>query len=370
MVFSDDQPIDEPHEVDISIPQGFDIQFSHVHLYVDRVDDLHEYKQFEDSINKFHHDYDATASSSNQHGTSMRQDHPMNVVKGQEIWTSIQNSIANSPHVSSECYSSHGRDVVKQLIAGFGYRVTGCYPAADATSSSKTVLVTSNDPMGIQIVVSSRDNEVGDDVHDEKYLHFDAANMDTFFRAHANRQGIAVLAFEVGPGCLQEIHQRYSQLHPQLLVDQYKDGVQTYENEVSVLEVFAYYTGDKGVSSPDEGTILRFLEGNDLDAEERCKLPGMVSVPAKFHHSSHPAYFDHWVSNVFSRTGFLETLEDTLYFTPKVDFNAGVVAAGEAQIESTVTGNVSSMSTSEKDSALKDQSQIYLPINNALTKVG
>ena len=31
--------------------------------------------------------------------------------------------------------------------------------------------------------------------------------------------------------------------------------------------------------------------------------------------------------------------QDTLGFTPKVDFNAGVVAAGEAQIESTVTGN-------------------------------
>lgn len=56
--------------------------------------------------------------------------------------------------------------------------------------------------------------------------------------------------------------------------------------------------------------------------------------------------------------------------SPQVDFNAGVVAAGEAQIESTVTGNVSSLSTSEKDSVLKDQSQIYLPINNALTKVG
>lgn len=31
--------------------------------------------------------------------------------------------------------------------------------------------------------------------------------------------------------------------------------------------------------------------------------------------------------------------QETLGFTPKVDFNAGVVAAGEAQIESTVTGN-------------------------------
>lgn len=59
-----------------------------------------------------------------------------------------------------------------------------------------------------------------------------------------------------------------------------------------------------------------------------------------------------------------------MVLSQKVDFNAGVVAAGEAQIESTVTGNVSSLTTSEEDSALKDQSQIYLPINNALTKVG
>lgn len=73
---------------------------------------------------------------------------------------------------------------------------------------------------------------------------------------------------------------------------------------------------------------------------------------------------------VVSRTGFLETLEDILSFTPKVDFNAGVVAAGEAQIESTVTGNSSSMTTEEKDQALKDQSQIYLPINNTVTQNG
>ena len=41
---------------------------------------------------------------------------------------------------------------------------------------------------------------------------------------------------------------------------------------------------------------------------------------------------DHWVSNVDSRKAFLQTLDDTLGFTPKVDFNAGVVAAGEAQL--------------------------------------
>ena len=139
-----------------------------------------------------------------------------------------------------------------------------------------------------------------------------------------------------------------------------------------MLEVYAYYRGERGGSGADEGTRLRFVEPvgqEEGGAAANCKLPGMVGVPAEFR-GGHAAYFDHWVSNVVSRTGFLETLEDVLAFTPKVDFNAGVVAAGEAQIESTVTGNRAALTTAEKDAALRDQSQIYLPINNALTNVG
>ena len=83
-----------------------------------------------------------------------------------------------------------------------------------------------------------------------------------------------------------------------------------------------------------------------------------------------PAFCDHWVSNVVSRQGFLATLEDGLGFQPQVEFNAGVVAAGEARIESTVTGNKSPFATSDAGKALKDQSQVYLPINNALSEVG
>lgn len=178
-----------------------------------------------------------------------------------------------------------------------------------------------------------------------------------------------MLAFEVGHGCLEQLFRRYSDLHPNLLPTEYKQGVKVYENEAMVLEAYAYYKGEKCTSVADEGTKLRFVEPLNIEKDVKCKLPGVTSVPAEFH-SCHPAYFDHWVSNVVSRTGFLETLEDILSFTPKVDFNAGVVAAGEAQIESTVTGNSSAMTTTEKDSALKDQSQIYLPINNALTTVG
>jgi hypothetical protein len=57
-------------------------------------------------------------------------------------------------------------------------------------------------------------------------------------------------------------------------------------------------------------------------------------------------------------------------FLFQVDFNAGVVAAGEAQIESTVTGNEPNVSTVDKAAILRDQSQVYLPINNALSSVG
>lgn len=164
------------------------------------------------------------------------------------------------------------------------------------------------------------------------------------------------------------IHNRYREKHPNLIhsFNDY-DGAQ-------VLEVFAYYDyeGDeeKGERKADAGTLLRFIESNDSKGETTCKLPGLDRVDATFDDSSQAAYCDHWVSNVFSRTEFLGIMEDTLDFTPKVDFNAGVVAAGEAQIESTVTGNDSLFRSADKMAVLQDQSQVFLPVNNALSEVG
>lgn len=189
-----------------------------------------------------------------------------------------------------------------------------------------------------------------------------------FYEYHGNRQGIAVLGFQVND--VTRIQQNYEALHPNLF-HSYKE----YDGS-KVLQVYAYYQNDPLVETnfasskkPDLGTILRFVEVDRKDSCF-CILPGLTKVDATFDSLSQPAYCDHWVSNVFSRTEFLRTLEDTLGFTPKVDFNAGVVAAGEAQIESTVTGNSSIFETGDKTAALKDQSQVYLPINNALSKVG
>jgi len=182
-------------------------------------------------------------------------------------------------------------------------------------------------------------------------------------KAHDNRQGIAVLAFAVDN--MEAVYGRYQELHPKLVSDYIQ-----YDNATKVLEVFAYYNKhSEGVTDKiaDTGTILRFIQSKD---NTTCALPGLTTVDAAFDDTSYPAYCDHWVSNVFSRTEFLDTLKDTLGFTPKVDFNAGVVAAGEAQIESTVTGNEATMLTSDKEQVLRDQSQVYLPINNALSEVG
>jgi hypothetical protein len=187
---------------------------------------------------------------------------------------------------------------------------------------------------------------------------------------------VAVLGFELTSGDIETLHEKYATLHPDLLPH---NGMQEYDT-AKVLEVYAFYAGEKNLSGPNEaekGTMLRFIQMKEdattigkKDNTGPCKLPGFTPVDAIFDGLSEPCYFDHWVSNVVSRTGFIDTLNDTLGFIPKVDFNAGVVAAGEAQIESTVAGNTSDFTTLDPLEALKDQSQVYLPINNALSDVG
>lgn len=296
------------------------VSFSHVHLYVDHVEDIVVYKQLEDRLS----------------------------CGGEAI------------NNNSKPFIPQGRDVVKQLLAGFGFRVTGARISRES-SNTQSVLVTSKDPQGVQFVVTAVDPESS--VEKDDVGHFDANNVRQFYEAHAGRQGIAVLGFQANS--VDNIEASYRKFHPALI----KDSVQVYEHS-KVLEVYAYYKGDSSDSEVDTGTVLRFVEAVGENEGGACLLPGLEPLAAEFDEQSQAAYCDHWVSNVYSRTGFLKTLEDTLGFNPKVDFNAGVVAAGEAQIESTVTGNTSTQLVSDKTEALKDQSQVYLPINNALSKVG
>jgi 4-hydroxyphenylpyruvate dioxygenase-like putative hemolysin len=361
---------------------------------VDQVQDLQIYKDFEDQLNQFSNLVDPNAS----------------LTEKQALWQSLTSSQQPQP-----TFVPQNRDVVKQLQASFGFRVTAArynhHPQSHAntgkdgdddktrtTVTTRSVLVTSPDPEGVQIVVTALHDENSstttskngaqeecgggnEDTGATTLHHFDPTRVQQFLDCHNGGQGIAVLAFTVND--VTRIKTQYEAKHPALVAD-----YQEYDNHnVKVLEVFAYYQPHQEHvqdldRKADQGTILRFIQSDNENSQAtsmstgssgttpKCPLPGLLSVPAVFETNAQPAYCDHWVSNVFSRTEFLDTLHDTLGFTPKVDFNAGVVAAGEAQIESTVTGNDSVVSTNDKTMALKDQSQVYLPINNALSSVG
>lgn len=319
-------------------PKDVKVSFSHIQLYADRIEELKVYKDLEDSLNEF-------AS----HWPNENQE-------SKDKWTSLHPKSQND-----QKFISQKRDVVKQLLVGFGFRVTGYrFPDGSNQANTRSVLVTSRDPNGVQILVTAIDDSVE---QTDDYHHFDSENLRRFYKSHSNRQGIAVLGFKANDVSL--VHERYKKLHPNLIHSFHDYG------DTQVLEVFAYYNSEKtsnGFKEADDGTVLRFI--NDESASSFCNLPGLIPLNASFDSTSQAAYCDHWVSNVFSRTEFLSTLEDTLGFTPKVDFNAGVVAAGEAQIESTVTGNDSEFRSSDQKTVLRDQSQVYLPINNALSEVG
>jgi len=438
-----------------------DVSFSHVQLYVDSLGGVRSYKKLENDVNRLN------AERLELDTGSTCGDASIDVQLCRRLYRSIvesDGSSANDDGLDDEQppqqFVPQNRDVVRQLIAGLGFRITAAHAATCTNDSrgTRSVLLTTRDSRGVQIVVSAltTSDDSDDDDDDDGYMygydvggtcngtkgnqpipmydHFHPTNLERFFQANSHRQGIAVLAFEVtsavstGSGstasAIDVLRRRYAALHPKLLIHGGSgarhgkmvagpcadDGgigiVRSYRNAdgitTRIFEVYAYYLGNVRTSEADTGTVLRFVQRDggghrddavdddvNNDIASTAPLPGLRPIAAVFDPTGQDqaAYWDHWVSNVHSRTGFLDTLHDVLGFCPKVDFNAGVVAAGEAQIESTVTGNEPSVSVTAlagsgststshghaynpRDEALRDRSQVYLPINNALSEVG
>lgn len=318
-----------------------DLKFDHVHVYADSIQPLHEYKALEDVMNRF----DAAIG-----GVSGLID----TASAAAHWRKIEPSAADP-----SAYKSQNQDLVRQLITGMNWRVIAhCH-----NPSTTSVLITSNEARGAKFVVTGKSAGGSG----PEFAHFSAAAIDRFY-AQTKRPGFAVLAFEIGEtNSLEAVAAAYQSKHPKLCASPSVLTFPTHADGMCMFEVFAYYK--PGSTEPDTGTIIRFIERQSSRGDTPV-LPGLLNVPAQYSDLSVPAFSDHWVSNVVDRKQFLQTLEDTLGFTPKVDFNAGVVAAGEAIIESTVTGNTSGFVPVNKLQALPDQSQIYLPINNALSTVG
>lgn len=355
-----------------AMPATVGLQFSHVHMYCDTLQELQEYKRLERKLNAFVKSGKATAQGGDTAsgraawlGLGAEHGDPVTGPKDPNMWVPTQ------------------QDVVEQMLVGLGWRVTGVCNSPQ----TKSFVVTSADSNGVKFVVSAhkeckmdalaeklaaaepeakRPRQNGDE-DDPKDLpeYFSAESLCRFAENHVGRAGVAVLGFTTPAGGVDKIHAAYSKQHPKLLL---RDSPLCIQG-AKILEVCAYYKGEKSTSDADRGTLLRFVEYGAEEADFWV-LPGIKKVDADYDGVSMPAYCDHWVSNVVSREGFLDTLHETLGFTPKVDFNAGVVAAGEAQIESTVTGNDPGKTFTDSSMGLQDQSQVYLPINNALSKVG
>jgi hypothetical protein len=399
------------------LPRAAQLSFSHVHLYTDELQNIHYYKELERKINALGQ---AIANDSDD-DDDYNDDYNKNdgILRYQTWWNEIlQDGSTVMDGNCNQVFVPQNRDIVQQLIVGLGFRITATHnndsndDAHHHHHHERHLLLTTQDPHGVQFVISAKDDNDAPSTTSTTststtttYAHFLSKNSQEFYNHNSNRQGFAVMGFEVTHGDIQDIYTRYLMLHPTLLVEEYVHGPWIYNTAndtpstttnattttttttttnattTKVLEVYAYYQKEKG-GTVDTKTRLRFIQHDGFNPrgtsavvpeqqqQRPLPLPGLQPIHATFDETCMPAYCDHWVSNVISRTGFIETLEETLGFTTKVDFNAGVVAAGEAQIESTVTGNDSFFETEDSVQALKDQSQVYLPINNALSNVG
>ena len=134
------------------------VSFSHLQIYVDHLEDLAVYKRLEDSLNEFF------GPSKNDHASAS------SVANKRKEWESMMGAPVDEKFVSKN------RDVVKQLLVGFGFRVTGYrYPSDDNKANTKSVLVTSRDPNGVQIVITAKDETANSPMDD--YQYFDAGTL-------------------------------------------------------------------------------------------------------------------------------------------------------------------------------------------------
>lgn len=136
------------------------VSFSHVHLYVDNLKDLEVYKDLEDRLNCFVDDCEAPLGS--------------DIPNQRKLWQSRQPDHFSSNDPSA--FVPQNRDLVQQLLSGFGFRVTGARYTTSAANecNTRSVLVTSKDPSGVQFVLTARDPSVDPDVSQDSYHHFDA----------------------------------------------------------------------------------------------------------------------------------------------------------------------------------------------------
>lgn len=269
------------------------MSFDHVHCYVRSLESLEYYKELEAKNNIFRAEL-------------------------------LKNPNANNTHLDGN-YRSCDQDLAKQMIWGFGYRVT----AYNDSPSSRSLLVSAgqNDEVSSRYVITAPKPDCT--VNEGDYNHFFGSAANEFFKLHNDREGFSVFGFTMRDvGAVDQIYKNCLEKHPKLLTTAYANGPKVYQEDgvtFKVVELYTFYKGDN--NDADLGTRMRFSERVGANAL-KLSLPGFQYLKAEFPVDMHPTYYDHWVSNVYNRKQYLDTLKDLVGFTPKVDFNAGVVAAG------------------------------------------
>jgi hypothetical protein len=117
------------------------VKFSHIQIYADSLDDLEVYKKLEQDLCEFAAVLELQQNKDNIYQQEKRQ-----------LWQSIVSQ--GSGEREFEEFIPQNRDVIKQLMVGFGMRVT----AAHRGCGTKSFLVTTKDHGGVQIVVTTKDS--------------------------------------------------------------------------------------------------------------------------------------------------------------------------------------------------------------------
>ena len=121
---------------------------------MDHVDHIEIYKNLEESLASF------------SRALEFNENENLDLQGKQKLWQSIFQGQCTQ---GLEPFVPQNRDVIKQLMVGFGMRVTGSHSGC----GTKSFLVTSLDPCGVQLVVTAKDScdEMSDAAYRGQDLH-------------------------------------------------------------------------------------------------------------------------------------------------------------------------------------------------------
>jgi hypothetical protein len=102
-----------------------DVSFSHMHLVVDSISDLAVYKEMEFDQNRFASAINSVPSLNTANLSSAGVTEARKIFK--DIASTNKSGSSINDYSSMNHYVPQNRDVIKQLIVGLGFRVTGMH---------------------------------------------------------------------------------------------------------------------------------------------------------------------------------------------------------------------------------------------------